>query len=133
MPPRSKKDVSFDIGSQMDMVEALLSSASGVPDLTPQKSSIEEIQEEDTKVVSIPEGDEGEEYEEEDGDEEGDEDEEDDMFGDPYGQLNATLGEIFVTENGDTITDILAHIANSFDTHNKIIYKIAQHLEKKHR
>ena len=75
----------------------------------------------DGDIDEVDEGDEGEE--------DGDFDDEDEQGMEMYDPMQA-LGEIFVTEDGETIADILADIRDILEKGVKVMYKISTTMEK---
>jgi hypothetical protein len=94
---------------------------------------VEDVQEEgllDEDDDTLPDlvADDGDEGDVDEG-EEGEFDDEDEQGMEMYDPMQA-LGEIFVTEDGETIAEILGDIRDILDKGVKVIYKISTNMEK---
>ena len=121
MPPRKEKDPQLTRAkrdeSEIDIVEP------AIPTPTPIKQEEGLIDEEDDMPALVDDtGDEVLEDEDEDDGEYGDEEME--MY-DP----TQVLGEIFVTEQGETVADIMADIRNAMEKGVKVLFKLSTTLE----
>ena len=139
MPPRAKKTVAFETAgtATADLLEAAIdlsgltttagtaAAAKPVPEPEPVADKLEHVSEEE-------EGSEEEGSEEEEEEEEGSEGEEQEGFDDGlFGPLQNIFSDVFLTPDGDSITEVLASISEGIATHNKILYRISQVLEKR--
>ncbi len=84
-----------------------------------------------TVVYELGDGEEEDDLDEEEDDEEDDEegDEYDDEFHDGLTTVVGQLTQLFMTDEGEAITDVLSAIRDSLDKQNKILYRGLQLLE----
>jgi hypothetical protein len=123
MPPRKEKDIQLTRAkrdeSEIDIVEpvAHIKQEEGLLDEDNMPSLVDEVLEDQDD-----DGEEGEEGEDGEDGEYGDEEME--MY-DP----TQVLGEIFVTEQGETVADIMADIRNALEKGVKVLFKMSTTLE----
>jgi hypothetical protein len=123
MPPRKEKDTELTRAkrdeSEIDIVEPVthVKQEEGLLDEDNMPSLVDEVLEDQDD-----DGEEGEDGEDGEDGEYGDEDME--MY-DP----TQVLGEIFVTEQGETVADIMADIRNAIEKGVKVLFKMSTTLE----